>query len=248
MNIMKWFLCLLFFAMVLTVHAQDSVQHSTLSMGMGVSALLNKDRFQSPYTYRGTNVAVNALYTNISAKGEHIIDLTYSGGSIQSVVSPKADNRLIFFSYDYLFNIKTIISRDKFKPSLGFGVHTLLSSTNFLSEVASPKNYLSGIAYLTLSGKIQYQITKRSAVEMQFALPVAGLVYRPTFDINGKTMTKTTFFGESTFVSAKLTYYYKLTTNLKLTAAWNYTYFAFDEPRPITLLQNSFVIGLTKKF
>ena len=31
-------------------------------------------------------------------------------------------------------------------------------------------------------------------------------------------------------------------------ATYNYNYFTFDEPRPITILQNSFAIGLRKTF
>src|SRR5258705_218541 len=81
------------------VLAQDSLKYSTLSFGVGGNAISNKDVFQSPYTYQGTNLLVNSTYTRFRPKGQHIVDLTYSGGQIESIVSPKANNRLFLFNY-----------------------------------------------------------------------------------------------------------------------------------------------------
>jgi hypothetical protein len=230
------------------IHAQDSLKYSTLSFGIGLNTISNKDAFQSPYTYRGTNLLFNSTYTRFRTKGQHIIDLTYSGGQIESIVSPKADNKLLLFNYDYLFNLKTQGANEKFLTSLGFGLHTLLSNTNYLPEVESPKSYLSGGAYLTVSGNILYHLNKKNSVRVQLGLPLFGLVYRPDFEINGKTLTKATLIGKSNLFSIKLEYDYKLTPKLDLTATYNYNYFSFDEPRPILILQNGLSIGLRKTF
>lgn len=249
MSFRKWYLSFVLVLVLLNVaHAQDSLKYSTLSLGIGFNTISNNDAFQSPYTYRGTNLLFNSIYARFRTTGLQIVDLTYSGGQIESIVSPKANNKLLLFNYDYLFNLKTKSAYKKFIPSLGFGLHTLLSNTNYLPEVESPKSYLSGAAFLTLSGNIQYQITKKSSVRMQFGLPVFGLVYRPDFEINGKTLTKTTFIGNSILLSAKLEYDYKLTPRLNLTATYNYNYFTFDEPRPIAILQNGLAIGIRKTF
>ena len=229
-------------------HAQDSLKHSTLSFGVGLNIISNKDAFEAPYTYRGNNFLFNSTYTRFGKKRQHIIDLTYSGGQVESIVSPKANNKLLFFNYDYLFNLKTKNDNKKFAPSLGIGVHTLMSNTNYLPKIESPKSYLSGGAYLTLSGNIVYHLNKKSNVRMQLGLPVFGLVYRPDFEINGKTLTKTTLIGKSSLFSAKLEYDYKLTRNLNLTATYNYNYFTFDEPLPITILQSGLLIGLRRIF
>jgi len=237
--------CFMNFVLVLALsnvtHAQDSLKYSALSFGIGLNTMSNKDAFQSPYTYRGTNLLFNSTYTRFRTKGQYIIDLTYSGGQIESIVSPKADNKLLLFNYDYLFNFKANSLNKKFTPSLGIGLHTFLSNTNYLPKVESPKSYLSGGAYLTLSGNIHYHLNKKSSVRMQVGLPIFGLVYRPNFEIKGKTLTKTTLIG-------KLEYDYKLSPKLNLTATYNYNYFAFDEPRPITILQNGLLIGLRKTF
>jgi hypothetical protein len=249
MSIRKYYISfVIVLALSNVTHAQDSLKYSTLSLGIGLNTISNKDAFQSPYTYRGTNLLFNSTYTRFRTKGQHIIDLTYSGGQIESVVSPKADNKLLLFNYDYLFNLKTKSFNEKFTPSLGIGLHTLLSNTNYLPEVESPKSYLSGGAYLALSGNILYHLNKKNSVRMQFGLPVFGLVYRPDFEINGKALTKTTLIGHSSLLSIKLEYDYKLTPKLNLTATYNYNYFTFDEPRPITILQNGLLIGLRRTF
>ncbi len=244
--------CIVGFAAVLalsnTTHAQDSLKYSTISLGIGINMLSNKDAFQSPYTYRATNLLFNSTYTRSGTKGQHIIDLTYSSGHMESIVSPRANNKLFLFNYDYLFNVKTKSVNERFTPSLGFGLHTLLSSTNYLPGVESPKSYLSAGAYLTLSGKILYRLNKKSSISMQLGLPVFGLVYRPDFEINGKTLTETTIVGKINLFSIKLEYNYKLTPRLDFTATYNYNYFTFDEPRPITILHNGLSIGLRKTF
>jgi len=229
-------------------YAQDSLKYSTLSLGLGLSAISNKDAFQSPYTYRGTNLIFNSTYAKFGPKAQHIIDLTYSGGEMESIVSPIADNKLLLLNYDYLFNLKTKSISKRFIPSMGIGLHTLLSNTNYLPKVESPKSYFSGGAYLTLSGNILYQLNKRNSIRMQLGLPVFGLVYRPDFEINGKTLTKTSPIGKSSFFSFKLEYAYKLRANLNITATYNFNYFTVDEPRPISILQNGLLIGVRKTF
>ena len=244
--------CFISFIIVLVsstiANAQDSSKYSTLALSFGLHKVSNKDIFQSPYTYRGTNVLFNSIYTRGGAKGQHILDLTYSGGQINSIISPQADNQLLLLNYDYLFNLRTRRVNKKIAPSLGIGLHTLLSNTNFLPNVASPTNYLSGGAYLTLSGNVLLHLNKKSNVRIQLGLPIFGLIYRPDFEINGKTLTKTTLPGESNLFSAKLEYDYKLTPMLNFTATCNYNYFRVDEPRPIAILQNGLLIGLRKTF
>jgi hypothetical protein len=229
-------------------YAQDSLRYSTLSLGIGLSSISNKDAFQSPYTYRGTNLIFNVTYTNFRAKGQHIIDLTYSGGQMESIVSPSADNKLLLLNYDYLFNLSGKRGNKRFIPAGGIGLHSLLSNTNYLPKVESPKNYLSGGSYLTLSGNILYQLNKRNSIRMQFGLPIFGLVYRPDFEINGNTLIKTSVIGKSSLLSVKLEYNFKLRAKLNMTATYSYNYFTFDEPRPITILQNGLLIGLRKTF
>src|SRR5688572_26002414 len=180
--------CFVSFALVVTLSevtvAQDSLKYSTISLSIGLNNIFNKDEFQSPYNYRGTNQLFNSTYTRFTTKGQLIIDLTYSGGRIESIVSPEAKNKLLLLNYDYLFKLKAKWINKKLIPSLGIGLHTLLSNTNYLPEIEAPLSYLSGGSYLTLSGNILYHLSKKSSLRMQFGLPVFGLVYRPDFEIN----------------------------------------------------------------
>jgi hypothetical protein len=83
---------------------------------------------------------------------------------------------------------------------------------------------------------------------MQVALPIAGVVYRPNFEIDGETLTKVTLPGKSNLFSITLDYNYKLTPKLSVTATYHYNYFTFNKPRPITILQNGLFIGVRKTF
>lgn len=230
------------------VFAQDSLKYSTLSVGIGLNNILNKDKFQSPYTYKGTNMLFNSTYFRNRGNSMYIIDLTYSGGRIKSIVSPKADNKLFLLSYDYLFKLKPKKSNTKFTSSLGLGIHTLISNTNYLPNIELPNSYLSGCAYLTLTGNARYNLNNKSHMRALLALSVIGLVYRPDFEINGKSLTKIALLGKSNLLSAKLEYDYKLSSKLNFTATYSYNYFTYEKPRPITILQNGLLLGLRKTF
>jgi hypothetical protein len=240
--------CLVFAMASMNAFAQDSLKYSTLSLGVGINHVANKDLFQSPYTFKGTNLRFHSSYALVRATGQHMFDFSYSGGQIKSIVSPKANNKLIQFNYDYFFKLNTKSANRKFVPSVGAGLHTLLSSTNYLPYIESPTTYLSGGAYITLGGQVLYHLNKKSDLRMQIGLPLVGLLYRPDFEINGKTLTKPALPWKSNLFSVKLEYDYKFTRKVSATLMYNYSYFTFDEPRPITILQNGFSIGLRKTF
>jgi len=248
MSVKIYFIIVLLGLLSSVVHGQDSLKYSGISLSVGVNKLSNRDEFQSPYTYKGSNLLVNFIYTRAKAKGKHVVDVTYSGGHIKSVISPTADNQLFLFYYDYLFNLRVKYTDEKFRPSLGIGVHSLLSNTNYLPEIESPVSYLSGGAFLTFSGNILYRLNKKNSVWVQAGLPVFGFVYRPDFETNGKTLTKTTVLGKGNLFSVKVEYDYKLSSKLCLTASYHYNYFTFAEPRPVSILTNSLLIGLRKTF
>lgn len=230
------------------LHAQDSLKHSTFSLAAGFNRIASKDQFQSPYTYRGTNVLLNASYTRYGSKGYHIAELSYSGGEVASIVSPKADSRMIQFNYGYLFNLGTKNANRKLIPSLGFGLQNIVSTINYLPKIQSPKSYTSTAAYLALRGSISYYFNEKNSVTIQAALPVLGLAYRPDFDVEGKAFTKMTYIGKSGLFSADMKYNLKLSSRLSLQAAYRWSYFMFDSPRPVTILQNGFSVGLRRIF
>lgn len=229
-------------------HAQDSLKHSSISFSIGVNRISDKDAFQSPYTYRGTNVLINGIYASVRAKGQRIIDLMYSGGNIRSIVSPQADNKLLLLNYDHLFNLKTNTTNAQFIPSLGIGVHALMNNTNYLPKIESPVSYLSGCAYLAVSGRFLYHLNNRSNVRTLLGLPVFGLVYRPDFEINGKTLTEITQIGKGKLFSVKLQYDYKLASRVDFLATYHYNYFSFDQPNPVAILQNGLSLGVRRIF
>ena len=247
MSARSYFTILMFsLAFTSVAQSQDSVRHSALSVSVGFNNMRNKDNFQSPYTYKGTNLIINSIYTTAGLRGQHIIDLTYAGGKMKSVVSPEAKNTLVLFNYDYMLNLKNKTVKKIFVPALGIGIHTLLSSTNYLPNIDLPVNYLSGTAFVTLSGNALFHLTKKSDLRIQGGVPVIGVVYRPDFEINGKTLTKLSSIGDGGIFSVKLEYEYKFTSKLSVAATYHYNYLSFDEPRPVTILQNGIFVGVRK--
>lgn len=230
------------------VCAQDSLKHTSFSLSVGGNEVLNKDEFQSPYTYRGASLHVNSNYTIRRGRREQVIDFTYSAGQVKSIVSPRADTKMLFLNYDYFYALKTSRTNRSFHISFGPGLHTFLSSTNYLPDVELPVRYSSASAYLTLSGKLASQLSKRSHVSMQLVLPVLGLVYRPDFEIDGKTLTKLTLPGKANLFCIDLGYEYGLRSRLTLKANYRYNYFTFDQPRHITILSNGISLGVMKNF
>jgi hypothetical protein len=246
----KVYVVLLVFCLSLgqTVLGQDSVRHATLSLSVGLNSLRHKDAFESPYTYKGTNLLVNAIYTRTHARGQHVVDVTYAGGTMQAVISPEAKNWSLRLNYDYLVDLKPGSVRGKLSPVLGVGVHTLFSNARYLPEVESSVRYLSGGAYLTLTGGAQLRLNSSSSLSMRAGMAIAGGVYRPDFEIRGKTLTKATWIGESDLFSVDLRYTYAVTRTLDFMAAYQYSYFTFDEPRAIAVLQQGVSVGMRKRF
>ncbi|HTE34624.1 MAG TPA: hypothetical protein VK666_29800 [Chryseolinea sp.] len=235
-------------ALSTVANAQDSLKYSTISLGVGFNSIENKDAFQSPYTYRGANMMFNATYSNVRVKGHHIIDVNYTAGHIKSIVSPQARNELLLLNYDYLFKLKSRKGDGKFVPSLGLGLHTLISKTNYLPTIERPTSYLSAAVVMTFSGDMQYRFGNKNSLRLQFAIPVVGLTYRPDFEINGKSSTAAASVSIANVFTFKLEYEYKLAPKLGLFAGYYYHYTMIDEPSQLVISQNIFLVGVRKKF
>jgi hypothetical protein len=231
------------------LYAQDSLNYSTLSLHIGGSQVMNKDMFQSPYTYRGLNFSFSSAYTRVRNENREILEFMYTGGNIQSIVSPKANNRIFVFNYDRLFGVRPATANKKLSLSAGIGLRTLLSSTNYLPDIELPRTYISASAWLALSGSVTYRFNNNSTLSLKTGIPIFGVVHRPDFEINGKTLTRATFAGKNILFSAGLTYSYRLSPKVNLVAAFRYHYFTFDGRAPsLSLLQNGLTMGVKKRF
>ncbi|MEJ1241008.1 hypothetical protein WBG78_22870 [Chryseolinea sp. T2] len=230
-------------ALSVTVCAQDSLRSSTLSFSGGLDATLRKDQLKLPYEYSGTNLAFNSTYTRFQQKGQHVIDFTYSSGKIHAPAYPDGNNKNIFINYDYLFNLKT--KSKKFKPSLGMGLHTIVTNVDYYPGIPSnQRKYSSTGSYLTLTGNLAYQLGKRSTLSLQVSLPVVGVITRKHDEISGGNFTSFTFAGQSVLMSAKLEYCYQLTKKLGLIASYRYSYFKYTDPWMLNVNNNGLFFGL----
>jgi hypothetical protein len=228
--------------------AQNIRAYSTLSLKVGAGQSLTKDEFQSPYTYKGLNPVIHASYERIKTRGQHNLDLSYSSGQIKSVVSPRANQKLMSLNYDYFFNTKARKINQRLYTSAGMGLHTFLSSVNYLPSIEQSLNNYSANLYLTLSVRALYKFSNKSQIKVQVELPTVGVVYRPDFEINGKTLTKITTLNEKFLISTILGYEFTLSSKVNLTADYYFKYFAVDEPLPLVNIQNGLSLGVKYKF
>ena len=243
-------LCTLALAFTVSVKAQDEdrLPYSTLSLRVGAASISSKDEFQSPYTYRGINYRVSTSYENIRPRGRHVVTLDHTGGGIRSVVSPRAGNNLTLLNYDYFFGSGKKYADKKLAPLFGLGVHTLLSRTNYEPTVEQSKTYLTGGVYAAVNSGLVYRLSKKISFELEASLPLAGIVYRPDFEINGKTLQQTTLPGTNLLLSASAKFRYQVNEKVSFTVGYHHNYFTFDKPRPVTILQQGLFIGMIAKF
>lgn len=234
--------------LVLVMHqavAQDSLRYSTLGFSVGAGQVFNKDQFQSPFTYKGNSLVLQANYTRSNVKGQHAVEGDYSTGSFKSVISPIAQNQLIVLRYTYLFRLGK--SRTPWAANVGAGVSTLGNSTNYLPGIELPKSYLTSSTAITFNGLFSYVPKTNHRLILKATIPMASYVYRPDFDVNGKSRKGFTTIAEDLGLIANLAYEYRLKRNYKLVLNYQYTYFTYDKPRTIAILQNDFTIGFKKQ-
>ena len=229
-----------------SVCAQDSLKYSTVSLSLGANRILNKDRFQSPYTYKGINLPVAVRYSRITPRLEQHVLLSYSAGGIKSSVSPRANNQLLVFNYDYLLRIRS--GSGRFVFFAGPSMQMFLDRVNYLPHIEEPTSYLTGAANLSLTGLARYTIDGRSSLSLKVSVPIVGVVYRPDFEIYGKTRADVASFINGSIYGVDLQYRYTLTSRVSAVAGYSFNYFRFDKPRSIDMLWSGFSVGVSMRF
>lgn len=240
---------LILFAIIFKINntfAQDSLKYSALSVSVGANRILNKDEFQSPFTYEGTNLLINSKFSRNKPNGLHSIDLTYSKGLIKSIVSPLAVNNLLEFDYNYLARLSN--GSNSISIFLGGGISALTSITNYQPEIDQPKSFLTGIASLGASGRVSYSLTKKNKLNLDVRLPLIGFAYRPDFEVNNRTNEGITAITKTQRLIAIFEYEYLLNHHFGIIANYRYNYFEHEKPRSVTILQNGFTIGIRRRF
>jgi len=228
-----------------SVYAQDSLRYSTVSLSLGAYRILNKDRFQSPYTYKGINVPTAIRYTRITPRREQYVSLSYSAGGIKSSVSPRANNQLLEFNYDYLWRIRSRTAKLDFLA--GPSIRSFWNRLNYLPNIDQPTSYLTGAACLSLTGLARYTINNRSHLSLKVSVPILGAVYRPDFEIDGKSRTGLAGFINGYIYGVELQYSYRLNSRVSATAGYSFNYFRYDKPRSVDMQWSGFTLGVTAR-
>ncbi|HEY5747778.1 MAG TPA: hypothetical protein VIU12_17010 [Chryseolinea sp.] len=227
---------------------QDTLRNTSLSFRAGVGVLYMKDEFQSPYTYSGTNPLIGLTGVMNRSRGSHNLDLSFSWGKIQSIVSPKANTATLSVHYDYLVQLTNPDKQKRLVFSAGLGLHSVTNRSTYLPNIELPVYSISSTAFMSASAQVHYALNKKSQLMAQASLPIAGIVYRPDFEVDGKSLLKFTSPTSSQLFYFKATYAHRLRPRLHFIATYDYSYFSTDEPRSLTFLNQGLTIGLRKTF
>ncbi len=116
---------------------------------------------------------------------------------------------------------------------------------NYLPNIDQPTSYLTGAASLSLTGLARYTINSRNHLSLKVSVPVVGAVYRPDFEINGKTRTDLASLVNGYIYGVELQYSYRLNSRVSAMAGYSFNCFSFDKPRSVDLQWSGFTLGLT---
>ena len=241
----NYFLFTILLISIQAAFAQDSLKHSILTVGAGLNYILNKDEFHSNYTYKGINPTLHIAYSRDKPKGIHAIDAKFSIGKFKSIVSPMGKNYIHMLNYSYLFKI---IKSPKLLLAAGGGVGTFITSVNYIPNIDFPRSNLTGNISLKFTAKIAYKINHKSIVSLSSNIPIAGKVYRPDFDYNGKTFLGNNFIMRNPAISINLGYEYKLNSKYSFSLNYTYSFFSYHQPRSVAIMQNGFHLNIKRTF
>jgi hypothetical protein len=225
--------------------AQDSTRHQVFGLTVGMAGIQMKDEFQSPYSYTGTNLQLGLAYVRTTPHHRHEFAVDLLSGGLQSSVSPRGQGQTGYLSYDYFFRNRSL--GNKLDGRLGLGLHAIASRVTYLPDVELPVSYLTMGGFLSVDGRLRFQVSSRSALVLSATVSTVGVMYRPDFEINGNSSTSAAFWGNSLFYTVNVAYVYQVSPKLDLMVGYRYQYFTYSQPRPIYLSHHSLYFGVRLK-
>jgi hypothetical protein len=228
------------------VIGQTYMDTSTLYLSAGVTIITNKDQFQSPYTFKGSEFMFHLSHVRFKEKNIQNLNFGYSKGKIGPVVSPEAKNSLTFLNYALMYRVTGL--PPNLSMALGGGLAAMLTGSTYLPEIEQPDRYVTAYANLEAAGRISYTLDSKNRVGLSIRVPLIGLAYRPNFEVKGKE-----YFGMNSLVtnpglSCILEYEYRIGPYYGLMFKYLYNYYTFPDPRMFALMQNAFTVGFNLKF
>jgi hypothetical protein len=226
--------------------AQTNPDTSTLYLSAGANIITQKDQFQSPYTFQGTEFMFHLSHVRFKAKNIQNLNFGYSKGKIGPVVSPDAKNSQIFLNYAFMYRMPELPSN----LSLSFGgcLAAMLTGSTYLPEIEQPDRFVTANANLEAAGRISYTFDSKNRVGLSLRLPLIGLAYRPNFEVDGQDYIGMNSIATNPGISGILEYEYRIGPYYGLMFKYLYSYYTFPDPRMFALMQNAFTAGLNLKF
>ncbi len=236
---------------------QSSV--SSLGVCLGIGDFHIRDRYLSPFTFRGVLFASKVFYELKNENDRHTAEVFFSTGGIESG-KPGADASQYAgsLSYSYVRIVERFgVGGRPLEFGLGAGLSTFVTYTNFAAVDGG--GYLSHSLNLLLRG--EYRLEERRSVSVQLSMPTVRIVTRPdnghhfsefnnAIDQNfsrGLTKGRLELPWENLVLLGECEYRQSLGASLDLHCSYWFSYAASDRPDPILSMgqyMNRLLVGL----
>jgi hypothetical protein len=221
---------------------EKKLTNREFSFGIGANSSYIKDEFHAPFTYKGINPSLSMNYRSERGNHEFNVQSVYTVGKNQSAVSLPARHAIFQFQANYLVRLNR--PQPRLGVAAGVGATGLLATANYNPEISNATRYATAGLALSASGKITYRINEKTSLAAYVSLPLAGIAYRPTYPIDGKSLTGLTHAGKNPWFDSRLEFTRKINSKISFFVAVQFNYFAYQEPRNVAIMQRSLLAGL----
>ena len=231
------------------VQAQDSIPIvKNISLTQGLSHIVTKDLYRSPYLYKGLGYTASLTFERISSKSIHSVRAGIVLGAVKISFSSPAPVNMLDLEYYYL---RKIVENKQFKFYLGGQLDGLSWRVNYFPKMEVPSYAKVHSHLLALSAgiatRLEYRTGSRTAVRLSLHTPLCSYSDRPKF-LDGSP--RASQFAVLNLWNPKLEVSFKYNVSKKITQTINYQYeyLQYSKPKTIRLLSNGLSIGLKISF
>lgn len=235
-----------------------------LGVSLGASDFHVKDRYLSPFTYRGLLFA-SRLTCELPAVGAlHSIEAAYATGSPASTLQTRElTEKIGEFSYTLRYNITgwTIGGRSLLL-SAGGGLSSFVANTDFDTHDSFGVLYHDQSWYwahsLNAAARLEYSAWEGGAFTLDLTAPLFSLVSRPgnghwmsNDNIRvGQNFLRAALNGQAVYpwdtfpVFARLSLRERVGDHVALRGSYRFNYASADAPVPMGMYANTFLAGM----
>lgn len=241
-------------------HSEPDGQLSS-EVAVGAINYVLRDEMYAPLRYHATHAGAQASLAISHGGSHHEVRIAYSESDASTGPS-NLDSRVTQanLSYDWLHRVGEIAVGGKpLRTFAGIGLASFVQIIEY-GQVGGRYNAAWLAAHsMNLAGRAEYTLSSVDRVHFAVTMPMVAYVVRPPYagfdevtsserDDRVKILsTRGQFEGATKYVapSVALAWQRKLVDSWNLTLAYHMRLVRYDEPRPVRLLSNQFMLGLS---